>query len=60
VLIPAWFAGMYRNLELAPQHYPGWTVRIYHDDSIEEGHLLTYRRMGAETILKVRTLTASA
>ena len=28
------FAGLEINLELLPQHYPGWVIRLYHD--IEE------------------------
>lgn len=46
--------GIYRNLELAPQVYPGWVVRIYHDDTVPEHDLKRFKRMGAELISQPR------
>lgn len=44
--------GALRNLELQPQVYPGWRVRIYHDESVGPEHLEMLRKEGAELVLE--------
>ena len=33
---PKYLQGMIRNIELQPQVFPGWVVRVYHDDSVTQ------------------------
>ncbi|MFI3014209.1 tetratricopeptide repeat protein [Klebsiella aerogenes] len=47
---PRYCETMVKNAELAPDIYPGWHLRVYHDDTVP-GHVLTrLRRMNVELV----------
>ena len=43
--------GAIRNLPLAAKYFPGWEVRIYHDESVPETVLGPLRSLGANLVL---------
>ncbi|MDH2421056.1 tetratricopeptide repeat protein [Cobetia amphilecti] len=47
---PRYLNGMLHNLLLAPVLYPGWRVRLYHDDSVPDDFLALARELDAELI----------
>ncbi len=42
--------GAVRNARLIPDLYPGWTCRVYHDDSVPEGSLAELSDLGVELV----------
>jgi hypothetical protein len=46
---PMYHEGMYENIRLAPQVYPEWTVRVYHDDTVPQDVVQKMKEMGAQT-----------
>lgn len=52
---PRYLNGMLHNLLLAPVLYPGWQVRLYHDDSVPEDFLDIARQLDAELVERPKT-----
>ena len=48
---PRYVNGAFYNLELAPKVYPGWGVRIYHDDSLSNDVQMKLREKGAQLMI---------
>ena len=51
---PKYLHGAMRNVQLAPDLYPGWTCRFYCDDSVPGKFLEKLKGLGAEVVLKPR------
>ena len=49
---PKYLHGAMRNVQLAPDLYPGWTCRFYCDDSVPGTFLEKLKSHGAEVVLK--------
>ena len=47
---PRYAGGAIRNLPLAAKYFPGWEVRVYHDDSVPETVLGPLRGLGANLV----------
>jgi hypothetical protein len=47
---PKYLVGALRNVELQAQIFPGWKVRIYHDDSVPKEMLDKLLNSGAELV----------
>jgi len=42
--------GAYRNAELTPSVFPGWVMRVYHDNSVPQASLDKLSSMGVELV----------
>ncbi len=47
---PKYVNGAFRNAELTPSVFPGWVMRVYHDDSVPGESLQRLRSMGVELV----------
>jgi hypothetical protein len=47
---PLYWKGAIANAELAPRFYPGWTCRIYHDETVPAAALLALHERGCELV----------
>lgn len=48
---PRYLRGTLRNVLLAPDIYPGWTVQLHVDPSVPDDFRLLIQRLGAEVVL---------
>jgi hypothetical protein len=47
---PKYVHGAFRNAELTPSVFPGWTMRVYHDDSVPQSARDTLTGLGCELV----------